>query len=257
MAGFIKLFRKITQWSWYDKPTVRDTFIHLLLTANYKPNEWHGQIIEVGQTVTSIAKLSLALGFSNKQIRSALDKLQESGEIVKQRANKHTLISVVKFKDYQEIIEEEGQTKGKQKADKGQTKGKQRATLKEYKEDKNKRNNINTSKNQEILSLFNSICVSLPKAYKLTELRKSRIAKAEKDNVDWKSFFEKIEKSSFLTGKNNKGWRATFDWIINPTNLVKILEGNYDNRQTGKSIYSSQNASYDLEAYASKSMFDD
>ena len=33
--------------------------------------------------------------------------------------------------------------------------------------------------------------------------------------------------SDFMNGKNGKGWIASFDWIMCPTNFPKVLEGNY------------------------------
>ena len=42
--------------------------------------------------------------------------------------------------------------------------------------------------------------------------------------------FEKALKSDFLKGQGNKGFVATFDWIIKPSNFEKILSGNYDNK---------------------------
>ena len=41
--------------------------------------------------------------------------------------------------------------------------------------------------------------------------------------------FQKVEASNFLKGDNERGWRAEFDWVLKPENLVKVLEGNYDN----------------------------
>lgn len=35
-------------------------------------------------------------------------------------------------------------------------------------------------------------------------------------------------KSDFLNGKNNRNWKADFDWIFLPNNFPKILEGNYN-----------------------------
>ena len=40
----------------------------------------------------------------------------------------------------------------------------------------------------------------------------------------------KATASDFLNGKNQRGWVASFDWIMLPTNFPKVLEGNYDNR---------------------------
>lgn len=48
----------------------------------------------------------------------------------------------------------------------------------------------------------------------------------------WESLMARINKSDFLRGMNSNKWTVSFDWIINPTNLSKILEGNYDNKNS-------------------------
>jgi len=45
---------------------------------------------------------------------------------------------------------------------------------------------------------------------------------------------EKTRESDFLQGKTESGWKATFDWITNPTNFIKIAEDNYLNGNNGK-----------------------
>lgn len=42
--------------------------------------------------------------------------------------------------------------------------------------------------------------------------------------------FKKVATSDFLTGATKVPFVASFDWILKPANLTKILEGNYDNR---------------------------
>ena len=94
----------------------------------------------------------------------------------------------------------------------------------------------------ECVGLFNSVCVSLPKAKAITETRKKAITTAltnlqgieaykdlSADKV-FETFFETVERSDFLTGRNGNGWTASFDWVLKRANLVKIAEGNYDNR---------------------------
>ena len=47
------------------------------------------------------------------------------------------------------------------------------------------------------------------------------------------TFAQMIQKalnSDFLKGQNKNGWRASFDWLIRPTNFEKVISGNYDNR---------------------------
>lgn len=50
------------------------------------------------------------------------------------------------------------------------------------------------------------------------------------------SAINKIKRSDFLQGKNNRGWAITFDWFILPNNFPKVLEGNYDNRGASENL---------------------
>lgn len=62
-----------------------------------------------------------------------------------------------------------------------------------------------------------------------------------------------IKESSFLKGQNNKNWTITFDWLIKPSNFVKVLEGNYTDKEDGsnarnitKNNETSQKPKYDF-----------
>lgn len=85
----------------------------------------------------------------------------------------------------------------------------------------------------QIVDLFNQICVSYPQVKVLSDARRrainARLKRYTKD--DLKTAFEKAEASSFLKGSNDRNWSANFDWIIKDTNLAKILDGNYDDRE--------------------------
>ena len=86
--GWIKIHRQIIDWEWYsDIPTCR-LFLHLLLIANHAPKKWQGQTIDKGELITSIGSLSEQTGLTIKQVRTALDKLESTGEIEKKRASK-------------------------------------------------------------------------------------------------------------------------------------------------------------------------
>ena len=41
---------------------------------------------------------------------------------------------------------------------------------------------------------------------------------------------DKIHISKFLQGDNKNNWQITFDWLISKSNLLKVLEGNYDDK---------------------------
>ena len=89
---------------------------------------------------------------------------------------------------------------------------------------------------KDVINLYNSICKSLPAVRKLTTYRENVILETLKkiSIEDFKSCFEKAEASSFLKGKNESGWQASFDWLIIEDNIVKVLEGNYADRPKRK-----------------------
>lgn len=84
---------------------------------------------------------------------------------------------------------------------------------------------------QKTVDLFNNICISLPNVKSLTDLRKQKIRNAYKAlNGNYESFFTRVESSDFLSGRNGAWSRCCFDWIMKPSNIIKIIEGNYDNK---------------------------
>jgi hypothetical protein len=91
----------------------------------------------------------------------------------------------------------------------------------------------------EIKSLFNELCLSFPRIISITDKRKPHIrARWEqfKGNMQiFETAFTKLEESEFCKGNNDRRWKASFDWLIaNDTNLVKVLEGKYDNKTPAK-----------------------
>lgn len=54
---------------------------------------------------------------------------------------------------------------------------------------------------------------------------------------------ENINKSSFLKGENDRNWSITFDWLMKPNNFIKVLEGNYLDRDKTSNLKFVQGAS--------------
>lgn len=106
-GGFIKLHRKMIKWEWYQDANTFRVFVHLLLTANYERRRFEGMVIERGQRVTSIAKLSKELKVSVKAVRVALNHLQETNEVTCQGTPKFTVITVNNYDFYQKVDSDE------------------------------------------------------------------------------------------------------------------------------------------------------
>ena len=78
----------------------------------------------------------------------------------------------------------------------------------------------------------------LSKVMKLTKARVSQLKKrlAECGGMDgWNHAIAKVEESDFLTGKGPNGWCADFDFLLQPSSFVKVMEGKYINRQPSPS----------------------
>lgn len=43
---------------------------------------------------------------------------------------------------------------------------------------------------------------------------------------------DNVKGSRYLRGANNRGWEITFDWLMKPNNFPKVLDGNYNDRET-------------------------
>ena len=189
-GGFIKLFRQILDWEWYDDlPTCR-LFIHLLLKANYAERNWHGQTIERGSCITSYATLASETGLSQEQIKRALKNLTKTGEIKRIATNKNTVICVVKYADFQgfgfeynEQTTSKEQVENKQKTNEQQTSNEQTTTTKEIKNKRNKE-----SKN---------IYTSLPEDKNITEIVETviQMLNVETDKKDGEGFSPRAKKN--------------------------------------------------------------
>ena len=84
---------------------------------------------------------------------------------------------------------------------------------------------------QSVVDLYHSICISYPRIRSLSDARKKTIKARLKSYSldDFKTLFENAEASSFLKGTEG-GWKASFDWLIKESNMLKVLEGNYTDK---------------------------
>ena len=99
--GYIKLYRSILDWEWWDSPKTRDLFIYLLLAANWEDKRWRGIWVRRGQLVTSRDELAKAVGISVSSVRTSLDRLKSTNEITFKTTHQYTLITIVNYEKYQ------------------------------------------------------------------------------------------------------------------------------------------------------------
>ena len=88
--------------------------------------------------------------------------------------------------------------------------------------------------NENIIKNITEIYNNTPfaKIQKLTNTRKAHLSARVKDYSE-QVVIDTIlsaSKSDFLTGKNDRSWKADFDWLMNPNNFIKVMEGKYANK---------------------------
>lgn len=101
LNGFVKLHRKMIEWGWYSDCVVKDVFLHILMVAAFKPGQYRGHDIQPGQAIIGRKKMAEELGFSEQQVRTALKKLESTGEISLFSTNKFTIATVENWAFYQ------------------------------------------------------------------------------------------------------------------------------------------------------------
>ena len=73
----------------------------------------------------------------------------------------------------------------------------------------------------------------LPTVIRLTDKRRTAI-KARLKEDGWADGYEqslaKVAASPFCLGTVGRGWRANFDWFLRPDTVMKLLEGQHDDR---------------------------
>ncbi|MFV3289142.1 helix-turn-helix domain-containing protein [Pseudomonas sp. NY11955] len=90
---------------------------------------------------------------------------------------------------------------------------------------------------EQIVDLFNQVLHQLPRVVLINKDRRAKIqarwaeSSVHQDLDFWNDFFAQVATSDFLMGRlkgRDTQFRCTFDWLIAPSNFVKVVEGNYD-----------------------------
>lgn len=261
-GGWVKLYRSIFKWEWWDDMCTRNLFVVCLLMANSSDRRWRGISIGRGSFVTSMAHLSKVAGLTARQTRTAVEHLKSTNELTIETTSNYSIITVCHYERYQDPSEAERQTKRqtkRQTADKPPTNERQTTDNKqEYKNGRIEEEIESSSPNvEEDLSGLppdaapgeefdedDSLQIDYGKlAQYWNEKTKGRFGKilfiennrrkmvrARIRMYGKRAFMQAIDivcASEYLEGRT---W-FNFDWLIRPNNFDKVMSGNFDNRE--------------------------
>jgi hypothetical protein len=93
---------------------------------------------------------------------------------------------------------------------------------------------------QEAFDLYNMKAkrLGLPWARVLTPERAKKLrARLEEHGLSgWKEALAAIESQPFLLGRNNRGWKANLDFLLQPESLNKVREGAYSDEGRAETV---------------------
>lgn len=141
-GGWIKLHRQILDWEYYDDIKCFKLWMHLLLKCNIEDGKKaYGFTLKAGQMITTLPKLSAETGLSEREVRTALDKLTKGRQIVQKTTNKFRVITVENWAFYQGV----GQQSDRQTTDKTQESGQTNDSLKQRNKEIRNKNTISAT----------------------------------------------------------------------------------------------------------------
>jgi len=167
MEGWIKLHRSLLEWEWFQDTITLHVFVYLLLRATPSDSAYKGVEIPRGSLITSVRKIGEDCHIPDKRVRTAIQRLTNSKQIVIKATNKFSLITICNYDSYQENEKTVGQTKGKQNANKGRADGQTKGepSYKEYK-------NIDISNDISLLEREGNSVAAQPLPAKVRDIQK-------------------------------------------------------------------------------------
>ena len=79
--NYIELSCSLPEREWYKDIKAKALYLHLLLRAGSAPGAWQGAPLKAGQLISSLDALGKECGLSFQETRSAVKRLEESGEL--------------------------------------------------------------------------------------------------------------------------------------------------------------------------------
>ena len=103
---YIKLSHKLLSWRHVDDSSTFKMFVMLLLIVNHEKHTWGGMDCECGETFISAESLCKITHLAKSTLFRSLKKLEQTGEIKRERINGHMKTIVVNYFRYQSVKNE-------------------------------------------------------------------------------------------------------------------------------------------------------
>lgn len=230
----------------------------------------HAINVARGEFATSLRDMAEAFDWSVKRVRGFMERMGKAGKWAQRQAHdgaqSPTVLSVVNYDKYQRQPMDEGTVAGTAKGTRGAQQGHSRGTQqKEGKQGKERKEEglpligelidvpasafppalIAVSPVPSVPAVddvtpafaayqaLRSEFVAGARPLKLDPDRRTKLAARlnQLDGpADWTDVLARIRGSPFLRGETSRTGFVTIDWLLEPKNIRKVIEGNYDER---------------------------
>ena len=182
---FVKISRSLPNWEWYKDANTMRVFIHLLIKANYNEGNFKGVLIKRGEVVTSYKSIADELGITEKNARTAINHLKQTGSVASTKYSKFQVIKLNNYDKFQSSRQADGQASGRQTAGNGQASG-------------------NNQRNKEINSISTKNCVPP------TREEVKNYCEQRNNSVDADRFYDYYSANGWVQGKGKpiRDWKA-------------------------------------------------
>ena len=259
-GDYIKINRSLLDWDWYGDINTCRLFVHMLLRANWKDGNFRGEEIKRGSFVSSLSKLSDETNLSVREVRTAINHLEKTGEVTINRHSKYSVFTVNNYCAYQQSYTQAD----KQVTGNRQASDKQATTIEERKKERRKEYidtdvSIMQHSVSAIIDAWNQLePYGIKMIYRINQGSKRYTSLTELINqfgeekvIDG---IDKVKASEFLQGKTDARFSLNFDWFIRPDNFEKVLEGKYAEkfRKQTRNNNNFERRRYDMDDLESK-----
>lgn len=198
-SGWIKLFRKLLDWEWFNDSKTLHVFIYLMLRANHKDKKWRGIEVKRGQLITGRQAISDATGISQQSVRTAISNLISTSEITSKPTNRFSLVTICKFDTFQVQKDDDNQQINQQTNQQSTSNQPAINHKQELKNEKNEKKEPSTKEEKKTVKRF-----APPSLEDVTSYCQER-----NNQVDPASWIDHYTANGWKVGKNSmKDWKA-------------------------------------------------
>ena len=252
--GYFAVWRKIEDHPFYKERRTfskYEAWLDILMKAQHKKEPQEvvlGMTVltcNYGETLRSTRSWAGQWGWSEAKVRRFFSLLEKLGQITSKSEGKTTRITILNYEQYDPRVTHDCTSS-------------RRVTDALPATDKNEKNEKNINKyssaeeyssteapstpscpHQQIRNLYNEILPELPRCISTNATFDRNLRSRWREDTDrqclewWQWFFSQVKESDFLMGKTDRPFSCSLDWLVRPTNMSKVLNGNYRNRVNG------------------------